>query len=332
MRILVDERRLDWDEAWRITVATFGYTNHTLLPEALEKWPLAPVPGVAAAAPRDHLRDQQPLPRRGAGALPRRRRPGAAHVDDRRGGRPDACAWRTSPRSAATPSTASRPCTPTCSRPACSRTSTSCGRSGSPTRPTASRRGASWPCPTRACAGLLDRTIGDGWLTDLDRLRGLEAFVDDPEFRQQWRDIKRANKSRLADYLHVHHRTWSSIPRWMFDIQVKRIHEYKRQHLSVLHIIRQYHRLKQNPGLEHRAARLRLRRQGGPRLLHGQANHQADQRRRRDDQQRPRRQPVHEGGVRTELQRAERTPDLPGGRTCPSRSRPRARKRRAPGT
>ena len=95
---------------------------------------------------------------------------------------------------------------------------------------------------------LLDRTIGDGWLTDLDRLRGLEPFVDDAAFRAQWRDIKRGNKARLAKYL----RTATGIelnPDWMFDIQVKRIHEYKRQHLSVLHIIALYHRLKQNPGL-----------------------------------------------------------------------------------
>ena len=58
MRLLVDERRLDWDAAWDITVATFGYTNHTLLPEALETWPLADVRRAAAAASGDHLRDQ----------------------------------------------------------------------------------------------------------------------------------------------------------------------------------------------------------------------------------------------------------------------------------
>ena len=95
---------------------------------------------------------------------------------------------------------------------------------------------------------LLDRTIGDGWLTDLGRLRGLEAFADDPAFQREWREVKRANKVRLAQYVHA--ATGIELnPDWLFDIQVKRIHEYKRQHLNVLHIITLYHRLKQNPGL-----------------------------------------------------------------------------------
>ncbi|MDT5224253.1 MAG: glycogen phosphorylase, partial [Mycobacterium sp.] len=95
---------------------------------------------------------------------------------------------------------------------------------------------------------LLDRTIGEGWLTDLDRLRGLEQFVDNSSFREQWRDIKRNNKARLAGFI----RSATGVelnPEWIFDVQVKRIHEYKRQHLNVLHIIALYYRLKQNPGL-----------------------------------------------------------------------------------
>jgi starch phosphorylase len=80
-------------------------------------------------------------------------------------------------------------------------------------------------------------------------LRGLEAFADDAAFRGQWREVKRANKAHLADYV----RSTAGVelnPDWLFDIQVKRIHEYKRQHLNVLHIVALYHRLKQHPGLE----------------------------------------------------------------------------------
>ena len=71
MRLLVDERRLEWEDAWDITVATFGYTDHTLLPEALETWPLAMFAN-RCPAPRDHLRDQPPIPRRGPREVPRR--------------------------------------------------------------------------------------------------------------------------------------------------------------------------------------------------------------------------------------------------------------------
>jgi starch phosphorylase len=71
---------------------------------------------------------------------------------------------------------------------------------------------------------LLDETIGEGWLVDLRRLRELEPYVDDAAFRQRWRAVKRANKARLADYV----RSTTDIeldPGWLFDIQVKRIHE-----------------------------------------------------------------------------------------------------------
>ena len=96
---------------------------------------------------------------------------------------------------------------------------------------------------------LISDRIGDTWPTHLDALRGLEAFVRDPDFRQRWHDVKRDNKVRLAQS--IKDRTGITVdPDSLFDIQVKRIHEYKRQHLNVLHIITLYRRLKANPDLD----------------------------------------------------------------------------------
>jgi starch phosphorylase len=93
---------------------------------------------------------------------------------------------------------------------------------------------------------LIDARIGDGWLKDLDRLRQLEPLADNAEFQQQWRDVKLANKRRLATL--IAERTGITVaPESFFDIQVKRIHEYKRQHLNVLHILTLYLRLKRDP-------------------------------------------------------------------------------------
>jgi starch phosphorylase len=95
-------------------------------------------------------------------------------------------------------------------------------------------------------AQLLTDRISDGWLHDLDMLRKLEKFADDPEFQQQWRHVKQTAKSRLAGL--IAQRCGIIVdPASLFDIQAKRIHEYKRQHLNVLHIITLYLDLKRNP-------------------------------------------------------------------------------------
>ena len=98
-------------------------------------------------------------------------------------------------------------------------------------------------------SALMTRSIGDTWIGDLDELKRLEAFVEDAAFRADWRKVQHDVKARLARYI-LEETGVSVDPSSMFDAQVKRIHEYKRQHLNVLHILTLYFRLKQNPSLE----------------------------------------------------------------------------------
>ncbi|MCV7224926.1 glycogen/starch/alpha-glucan phosphorylase [Mycolicibacterium komossense] len=247
MRLLVDERHLDWDEAWTITVATFGYTNHTLLPEALEKWPLEMF---GESLPR-HLEIIYEINRRFLdevmdtfpGDTDRLRRMSLIGED---GGKTVRMAHLATVGSHAINGVAALHSDLLKSSTLKDFYEMWPERFSNKTNGVTPRRFLALSNP--GLRGLLDRTIGEGWLTDLDRLRGLEAFVDDAEFRRQWRDVKVANKARLAEF--VLSSTGIELnPNSLFDIQVKRIHEYKRQHLSVLHIIALYHRLKSNPGL-----------------------------------------------------------------------------------
>jgi starch phosphorylase len=98
-------------------------------------------------------------------------------------------------------------------------------------------------------SALISESIGEGWITDLDQLRGLEKFSSDAGFREKIRDIKRYNKVALADYIE-RELGFAVSPDSMFDVQVKRIHEYKRQLLLCLYIIVLFNRLKDNPGLD----------------------------------------------------------------------------------
>jgi glycogen phosphorylase len=247
MRLLIDERELDWDEAWDITVATFGYTNHTLLPEALETWPLEMF---AESLPRhleiiyeinrrflDEVRERFP------GDEDRLRRMSLIGEDD---GKNVRMAHLATVGSHAINGVAALHSELLKASVLKDFYELWPERFSNKTNGVTPRRFLALANP--GLRELLDRTIGEGWLTDLDRLRGLEPFVDDASFRQEWRDIKRNNKARLAKYI----RSVTGVelnPNWMFDVQVKRIHEYKRQHLNALHIVALYHRLKQNPGL-----------------------------------------------------------------------------------
>jgi starch phosphorylase len=98
-------------------------------------------------------------------------------------------------------------------------------------------------------SALVSEKIGDSWLKNLDEMRQIEKFIDDPEFCDRWRQIKQDNKQHLADYVRKYRGIEMDVNS-IFDVQVKRIHEYKRQHLAVLQIIAFYNRIKQNPETE----------------------------------------------------------------------------------
>jgi starch phosphorylase len=248
MRLLVDERQLDWDEAWDITVATFGYTNHTLLPEALETWPLAMF---GESLPR-HLEIIYEINRRlldevrakFPGDEDRLRRMSIIGED---GGKNVRMAHLATVGSHAINGVAALHSELLKESVLKDFYEMWPERFSNKTNGVTPRRFLALSNP--GLRELLDDTIGEGWLKNLEELRGLEAFADDPAFRIQWRAVKRANKACLADYVCSTARVELN-PDWLFDIQVKRIHEYKRQHLNVLNIVTQYHRLKQNPGLQ----------------------------------------------------------------------------------
>jgi starch phosphorylase len=248
MRLLVDERRLGWDDAWEITVATFGYTNHTLLPEALETWPL----GMFGESLPRHLEIIYEINRRFLDEV-RAKFPG----DDDRirrmsligedGGKSVRMAHLATVGSHAINGVAALHSDLLKQSVLKDFYEMWPERFSNKTNGVTPRRFLALANP--GLRGLLDDVVGDGWLVDISLLRRLEPLADDAAFHRRWRDVKRANKARLADYVQA--TTGIDLnPDWLFDIQVKRIHEYKRQHLNVLHIVTLYHRLKNNPGYE----------------------------------------------------------------------------------
>ena len=248
MRLLVDEHHLGWDDAWAITVATFGYTNHTLLPEALETWPLSML---GEFLPR-HLEIIYEINRRFLDEV-RARFPGdearvrRMSLIGEEGGKSVRMAHLATVGSHAVNGVAALHSELLKSSVLKDFHELWPQRFSNKTNGVTPRRFVALANP--GLSELLDHTIGEGWLGDLMRLRGLESYADDAAFHRQWRAVKRAGKARLADY--VHSNTGIELPPdWLFDVQVKRIHEYKRQDLNVLQIITLYHRLKQNPRLE----------------------------------------------------------------------------------
>jgi starch phosphorylase len=242
MRLLVDEHAVDWDTAWSITRKTFAYTNHTLLPEALEHWPIAVF---AKVLPR-HLEIIYEINARFLDEVRIRFLGDEARIVrmsliDENGGRYVRMAHLACVGSHAVNGVADLHSELIKQSLLKDFYDLWPEKFSNKTNGVTPRRWLALTNPR--LARLIREAIGDGWIKDLDRLRELEKFADDPSFQKTWRDIKRANKEDLA--VIARDRTGVSVdPDSLFDVQVKRIHEYKRQLLNVLHIISLYHRIK----------------------------------------------------------------------------------------
>jgi starch phosphorylase len=248
MRLLVDEHEMGWERAWDITRRTFAYTNHTLLPEALECWP---VELLGRLLPR-HLEIIYEINARFLDEVRIRfygddGRAASLSLIDEHDGRRVRMAHLACVGSHAVNGVAEL-------------------HSNLLTRYVLSDFHALWPhkfsnktngvTPRRwlvlsnpRLTELICEAIGEGWIRDLEQLRRLEPLAEDAAFRDRWQAVKRANKADFADF--IRHRTGIALdPDAMLDVQVKRIHEYKRQHLNILHVIGLYHRLRSNPALD----------------------------------------------------------------------------------
>lgn len=249
MRLFVDEHSMDWDTAWDITQKTLAYTNHTLMPEALERWSVSLF---SKMLPRhieiiyeinhrfledvriwfpddDELASELSIIEEGADKKVR-----MAHL---------ACVGSHAINGVAALHTellkqdtlkAFAKLWPE--------------KFFNKTNGVTPRRWILLSNP-RLSKLITEKTGSDRWLKNLDEMRMLEKFVDDPEFCQLWREIKRKNKLNLAAYIQKTKNIQVNIDS-IFDVLVKRIHEYKRQHLMVLHIITLYNRIKQNPNID----------------------------------------------------------------------------------
>jgi starch phosphorylase len=247
MRILIDEEKLDFKRAWDICVRTFGYTNHTVLPEALEEWP---VDLVGDLLPR-HLEIiymiNQNFIEEVAGRFPgdpdRLRRMSIIAEEGERRVRMAYLATIGSHSVNGVAELHSRLIRETILKDFYELWP---GKFNNKTNGVTPRRWMRVSNP--GLSGLITEAIGEGWICDLDRLRELERFADDASFQDKWRDIKLQCKKRLADS--VWNQEWIEIhPDSMVDVQVKRMHEYKRQLLFALCIIGMYIRIKENPPL-----------------------------------------------------------------------------------
>jgi glycogen phosphorylase len=248
MRILLDEAKLGWDEAWKLTVGTLAYTNHTLLPEALEKWPVRMfeilAPRLLEIVYEINRRFLDDVGSRHPGDADRLRRMSLIEEAPARQVRMAHLAVVGTHRTngvAAIHSELLR------TRLLKDFAEIWPERFTNKTNGVTPRRWLLLANPP--LARLITEAIGDRWVTELDLLEGLLPLADDAAFCERFQKARRDAKVRFVDWLKQ--TTGQAVdPETMFDSQIKRIHAYKRQILNLLHIVVLYNRLRADPGLE----------------------------------------------------------------------------------
>jgi starch phosphorylase len=249
MRLLIDEHAMEWDKAWHITTNSLAYTNHTLLPEALEKWPLELF---GSLLPR-HLEIIYEINRRHLETIAALH-PGDNEICarmsliDETGERYVRMAHLASVGSHAINGVAALH-TELLKKDVL--------RDFSRVFPERFHNVTNGITPRRwmvlsnpKLAALISSRLGGRWISHLEEeIKRLEDFADDREFQKDWQHVKQDNKLQLARL--IRERTGIAVDsESLFDVQVKRIHEYKRQHLNLLHLITLYNRIKEHPGIE----------------------------------------------------------------------------------
>lgn len=242
MRLLMDEHRLGWDEAWHITQQTMAYTNHTLLPEALERWPVSMfgrlLPRLLDIIYEINARFLKQVSLRWPGDIERLRRMSIIEEGEQPQIRMAYLAVVACHSVNGVAALHSKLLQQQLFRDFYELWPEKFSNKTNGVTP---RRWLAWSNPD--LSALIDSTIGETWRTDLSQLQKLRQFADDPAFRAQWRRIKQGNKRRLAEMVRRDCGVMIDTNA-LFDVQVKRIHEYKRQLLNVLHVIHLYDRIK----------------------------------------------------------------------------------------
>jgi starch phosphorylase len=248
MRLLVDEHSMEWDTAWSVTQHTLSYTNHTLMPEALEQWPrnlfgslLPRHLEIVDEINRRHLEDvRQKFP--GDGERAQR-----LSLIDENGEKYVRMAHLAALGSHAINGVAALHTELLKTRVLRDFYELTPEKFSNKTNGVTPRRWMVLSNP--GLAQLLTARLGSGWVHDLEKLRRLEPLAADREFHDEWRAIKLQNKAKLSNFIQDRLGITTD-PESMFDVLVKRLHEYKRQHLQILHILTLLKRIQHDPGAE----------------------------------------------------------------------------------